>query len=469
MDLHTNLDEWVSGMIRARVYNRIPSDYSSRGTDFGSNSGIYLDIINEIKSRESEIQEIHLALYLFNNVHLYNELLRLAKKGVRVTVISLPLTGYDRRKIKAAKLIYGKAINEKAIDLRIFPHMYIWYGAEYAGGGASYSFHIKAGIIEYKDETSNLFLTSANLAPGDPTHSETAVFMETLQNSSIVRIFRTFFQEVENRARRFEDYNKYVNSISSELQQVFDFSFVGSVNRTRFSLQQASQAYFTAPFITIGEKGSNHYARERLVKVILAAKKRLLVCAQHSHDISPFNGYLGETMISSITEAKTSNPDIDVKVLKQVSSSGLADKRRAAFVEGHLHHASVPQRVNKFVHDKFLVADNAVVITTGNFTATQFGWGERRMAFKTGISDLAEVKSVVDSAASFFGTPKGSVFAQMTRPRKELPKVKVLRDDIFSEVNAFMVVEDLKIADQLAEYFSKLWSHPLSVDVEIPR
>jgi len=29
--------------------------------------------------------------------------------------------------------------------------MYFWYGAEYAGGGASYSLHIKAGLVRLRD------------------------------------------------------------------------------------------------------------------------------------------------------------------------------------------------------------------------------------------------------------------------------------------------------------------------------
>ena len=29
--------------------------------------------------------------------------------------------------------------------------MYFWYGVEYAGGGASYSLHIKAGLVRLRD------------------------------------------------------------------------------------------------------------------------------------------------------------------------------------------------------------------------------------------------------------------------------------------------------------------------------
>lgn len=455
-------------MVRIKVSNSVPSKYSSQGTPFGSNSGIYTDIINELKQGENDIEEVHLTLYLFNNRHLYDELLELAKKGVRIIVTSLPLTGYDRRKIKDAKDVYSRIIKDDLIDLLIFPHMYVWYGAEYAGGGAAYSFHIKAGIIKYRNGRKKVFLTSGNLTPGDPTHSETVAFVDETRGYSFSQAFQAFFSEVEGRAKPFKEYNELVQELSPELQQIFDFSFVGSINITNFNTTQFSHAFFTAPWITVAGKGSNHYARERLVEVILSAKQRLLVCAQHSHDISPFNGYPGQTMISSITKAKRDNPAMDVRVLKQVSSSGLADKRRAAFVEGHLYHAGIPQKVNKLVHDKFVVADNTVVITTSNFTATQFGWGERRMEYKTGTSNLKVVQEVIDSAKGFFKTPEGCVSARMTRPRKGSPRVKVFKKDVFSEVNAFIVIENSAVADQVAKHFDGLWGHSLSGDVEIP-
>jgi len=424
--------------------------------------------MSELEERVDDIKEVHLALYLFNNLHLYHALLRIASSGARVVVTSLPLTGYDRRKIHDAEDVYNRVIEDGNIMLRVFPHMYVWYGARYAGGGASYSFHIKAGLIKYRDGVSKALITSGNLAPGDPTHSETAIFMEANRNYPPITMFNEFFNEIERRAVPFEGYHNLVQRFPQELQQLFDFSYVGCLNMVNFIPNQASHAFFTSPWITIGGRGSNHYAREKLVETISSARRRLLVCAQHSHDLSPFNGYPGETMISSITEAKRAIPGLDVRVLKQVASSGLADKRRAAFVEGHLYYAGVPQRVNRLVHDKFIIADETAVITTGNFTATQFGWGNRRMKFQTSTDDIKAVQGVIDSAGAFFGTPGGRVSATMTRPRKKKPSVKVYKNDIFSEVNAFLIIEDPKIANQLAEYFSRLWSHSQSSDVEIP-
>jgi hypothetical protein len=70
--------------LRASVYTDIPKSYSSIGTKYGSNSHIYKSFISELRRDADEIREIHLSLYLFNNIDLYEELLRLAEKGIKV-------------------------------------------------------------------------------------------------------------------------------------------------------------------------------------------------------------------------------------------------------------------------------------------------------------------------------------------------------------------------------------------------
>lgn len=450
------------------MYNRLQSRYSSKDTIYGSNAEIYNDISSELEERTGEIEEVHLALYLFNNIRLYRKLLEIANKGARVIVTSIPLTGYDRRKIREAEHVYLQALEDDKIELKIFPHMYFWYGARYAGDGASYSFHIKAGLIKYFDGTSKVFITSGNLAPGDPTHSETAVFIEAPDDALIIERYSLFFEEIERRSIDSVIYHEASANLPRELKKVFDFSFIGGTEKINLSKENTKEAFFTAPFIKVEGVGSNHYARERLVELVLTAKERLLVCAQHSHDIDPFNGYMDKTLISSIMELKKSQPRIDIRILKQVASSGLADKRRASFVESHLYHAGVQQKHNRLVHDKFIVSDEKVVVGTGNLTATQFGWGNREMKLKTSMEKLNEVEGVIDLANSLFKNPERSVWAYMTRPRTGSPKVEIRKKDMFSEVNAFIYIEDPDIANQLSKYYDRLWNHNLSKEIEIP-
>jgi hypothetical protein len=453
---------------RIQIYCRAQSSYDFGGTLYWSNDQIYKDIISELTDRTDNISEVHLALYLFNNNLLYDNLLNIANGGTKVIVTSLPLMGYNKKKIGEAEKVYKRVIEDKKIELRIFPHMYKWSGALYAEGGPSYSFHIKAGIISYKDGISKVFLTSGNLAPGDPTHSETAIFLKSPNDSPIIRSFKLFISQIEDMAEPFKEYTNLIKSYPPELQALFDFCFVGSVNSININPSEAANLFFTAPFMTYGGMGSNHYARERIVDLISSAKRRLLLCAQHSHDVSPFDGYSGKTIINSVVATKKANPGIDVRMLKQVDSSGLSDKRRASFVEAHLDHVGIPQKKNKLVHDKFIVVDDTLIITTANFTATQFGWGNKQMEFDTESSNLDSVQHVITSAEDFFSTPKSCISARMTRPRTGAPKANVLKNDIFSEVNAFMVIKNAEATEKLAKYFYVLWNHSLSSDIIIP-
>jgi len=453
---------------KIKVYNRIPESYNTRGYPNGSNQELFLDTIIELGENREEIEEVHLALYLFNNRNLFQSLSECAWSGARVTVTSLPLSGYDSRKIAEAKKLYAKIVEDDEISLKIFPHMYSWYGARYAGGGASYSFHIKTGLIEYKNGSQKVFVSSGNYAPGDPTHSETAIFIESVDNSHILKPFSKFFNEVEKRAIDFKEYHDHTSHLEPVYQRLVDFSFIGGSKHVNFSDGLPSNFVFSAPFIKMNGLGSNHYAREKIIELISNARHRLLLCAQHSHDIKPFDGYKGPTIIGTLIEKKRANPDIDVRVLKQVSSSGLADKRRAAFVEGHLHYSSIPQKVNRLVHDKFIVADDVVLITSANFTATQFGWGDRRMEFRTPTGDIKKVEKIIELGNNLFDNDSNQIWTSMSRPRSGSPIVRVLKNDIFSEVNAFIIIEDQSIASSLAYYYERLWNHNISSNVEIP-
>jgi len=458
------------GDLKVKIYGEVPPLASSEGSSVGSNPKIYNRIKNEILSNVQNIEEAHFALYLFNNIDLLGVLKQVARAG-SVTVTSLPLSGYDERKIGRAQKIYDELKGGlENFKLLIYPHMYVWYGAEYAGGTPSYSFHVKVGYITYKDGSSKIILTSCNLAPGDPYHSETAVIVDDPSSSTpYSSAFKEFFNQVEQLAIPWSHYSNSVQKLSKQLQLAFDFAFIGKYNLKDWRGRFLDNAFFTGPFITINNMGSTWYARKKIVDLIMSVEKRLLVAAQHIHDIAPFNGYTGETLISAIIEKKGANPSLEVKVLKQVSSKGLADKRRAAFAECHLSYAGIEQKANKLVHDKFVIADDTVLVTTSNFTATQFGWGDHKMEF-TIESDYRTVSDVVDVALSLFGHPRDLVTINPSRSRRSMKeKTKVTKLDVFAEVNGFIIIEDESLANALAEYFYKLWNHSLSERVAVPR
>lgn len=307
------------------------------------------------------------------------------------------------------------------------------------------------------------------MAPGDPTHTEVAASAHVPRNSQIARAFEGFFSALEARSIPYADYFEASKGLPGALLRAFDFSFVGGAQPMDLGAPpKEGGALFTAPFITYGGMGSNHCARELLVGAAVSARSRLLVCAQHAHDVMPFDGYGGKTLVRALVELKRQMPAANLMVLKQVASSGLADMRRAAFAEAHLFYAGVPQRVNKLAHDKFAVIDGAAIISTGNFTATQFAWGKRQMECTLPNCTVADAERAVARAIDLFKPPSGSVRVVPVRSSRGPPKVKVVKDDIFSEVNGLILLNDPATADALARHFGALWIHPASSDVVVP-
>lgn len=457
-----------------RPYNRVIQDYKSVGTNVGSNKEIYQDIIKEIDANSSKIKEIYLALYLFNNQYLYNKLLDLAKKGIKIIVFTIPLSGYDRRKIAYAKKIYFDAIDKNNFKIKIYPHMYIWYGARYAGGGAGYSFHIKAGMITYKNDSNKVFLCSGNLAQGDPTHTESVIFIEGSGYNPYFNSFKKFFFDLDLRAIELEEYlNMQKDAVgrgSDVMNKAFDFSYIGGKKVIDLKHDGVKVCFFSAPFYKINGTGSNHYLRNFISNLILNAKDRIILCAQHIHDISPFDNYSESTLIKSLCYKKETQKDVEIKVLKQVASPGLADPRRAAFVEAHLYYAEISQRINKLIHDKFIIIDDFLFFSTSNFTTTNLAYGERKMEYITDAEDESEVERLIKTAKKFFRIQPDKLEKYTTKPRKlgKKPKIKIKKLDIFSEVNGFLLVKNKELSNHFYSYFMELWAHKFSREVEIP-
>jgi len=452
---------------KANLYCRLPNEYGS-GFIQGSNDKIFFDIVEELNENSDQIKEIQLTLFLFNNMELYNNLLKLAEKGINITIISLPIQGYKKGKREKAKKLYTKILTDNKIKLLIYPHMYVWYTVGY-GGFAPYSFHIKAGQIIYKTNESKIFLTSANVASGDPTHSEIALFLKCDKNSKAAEIYQNFFSEICERAVCFETYKQIIAKLPAGLEQIYDFLYVGCLRMKNLDAAQHNKIFFTAPFLTYNGIGSNHYARQKIIEVIKSAQKRLLFCAQHSHDIDPYDNYNGETIIKALTTITKENPDIEVCFLKQTDSSGLTSKGRASYAEEYLHRAKIPQKANKLLHDKFIVADDTVLFTTGNFTATQFTWGEIYMEHYTSKIGLGDAQTIIDNACEYFNIPNVRLEANpMEASEGNQKKIEIRKLDVFSEVNAFIIIDNKEIADNVENYFKKLWNHKLSKEVKIP-
>jgi phosphatidylserine/phosphatidylglycerophosphate/cardiolipin synthase-like enzyme len=124
---------------------------------------------------------------------------------------------------------------------------------------------------------------------------------------------------------------------------------------------------------------------------------------------------------------------MEFRFLKQVPHSSLADKRRAAIAETLFQfEIKAEQRYNNLTHDKFIIVDDTLVISTANYTSTQFAYGKRRMEYKEG-------------------------------------KNRFIKDDIFSEVNGFIILNNCpgEVIQKYEEHFNDLWNQGVDIKINL--
>jgi len=416
--------------VKIRAYCRIPEKRSIKAKE-GSCPELLYDLFGELDGAS----EIHIASYLFNNPVYFYFLSSLAEKGCVVKITSLPILGYSDKPSKVegfegkisgrqmANVIYDKIRCTNNMELKIFPHLYIWYGALYAGGGASYSFHIKAILAKFQNGIKKCILSSGNFMFTDPYHSDNLLVIEG--GHEYESAFKKFFADLDNFSI---PYGVFCNDFK-EYKDEFLFSFHGkeiNLNSNKFK-----SCFFTAPFYLYDNIGSNHYAGNRIIELINGAHKRIWICAQHFHDLVSFDNER-ETIIGALYKKYLSDPSIEFRFLKQVPHSSLADKRRAAIAETLFQFVmKVEQRYNRLAHDKFMIFDNTLLVSTANYTSTQFAFGKRRMDFKNG-------------------------------------EIKSRKIDNFSETNGFAVINNFPaVVKEYETHFNTLWEGGESIEIKL--
>lgn len=406
-----------------RSFCRVPKNTKSL-----SAKGACPELLDDLLKELDGAKEVHIAAYLFNNMEYCDKLIDLAKKGCKVSITSIPIWGYSTTKKKVSDIgkvsaqelaeeVYNKLSQEPNIRLYIFNHMYVWYKPTYSTNSVPYSFHIKAVTIELED-VNKCIISSGNFKVTDPPHSDNLLVIEN--EAQIFDIFKQFMSVIENKAEPYNTYKQSHRSIDDDFSHVFKENPVNLGNK---------ETIFTAPFVKVNGVGSNHYAGNRICDMIEKADKQVLICAQHFHDVLPYDDSVQSTILGALTRLRNNRPGVDIKVLKQVASSGLADKRRAAITETYCEYKiKVEQKINKLTHDKFIIVDDAVIVTSANFTPTQFVFAERNMSLRNGV---------------------------------------IRKYDVFSEVNGFVIVRDQDVYKNYKDHFDKLWSNGEKIHIKI--
>lgn len=406
-----------------RAYCRIPD---KKRTDIRAKEGSCPPLMYDLFSELKGAKQIHIAAYLFNNPIYFDFLSELAEDGCKIKITSLPISGYSNKPLKVegfkdkisgkhmALKVYRGIQNTKNMELEIFPHLYVWYGALYVGGAASYSFHVKAIYAKFPSRKNKCILSSGNFMFTDPFHSDNIIVFKGMPNYE--KPFAKFFKDLEKLS---VPHSEFCRKYKSNRDQ-FLYSFAGreiNLNRGEFR-----NCFFSAPFYLYSTIGSNHYAGSRIIDIINNAKERVWVCAQHFHDLVSFDPER-ETIIKAIYNKFLENPKIEFRFLKQVPHSSLADKRRAGIAETLFQFVmKAEQRFNNLAHDKFIIVDDTLIVSTANYTSTQFAFGRRKMVAGKGDD-------------------------------------KIVKEDNFSEVNGFAIIPSCpkRILAIYESHFNSLW------------
>lgn len=406
-----------------RSYFDIPSNNKAH---FKGSSPLLLDkLIEELQGAKS----IHISFFLFNNEFLQEELERLSENGCEVNIYSLPLGGYTKKtveiykdnleesfsssKYEYANKIYRRIAKKTNISLNIFPHTYIWYKQKYSRGDQPYSLHNKSILARFSDGSYKCISSSCNFALGDPPHSENFLVVENCINT--IRMFGAYFKNLRKHSMPQDEYVEHSKKYGD-----FQYIVKNSVNLKDIF----HNCYFTAPFIKYEGIGSNHYVQRRIIDLLSQAKNKIYICSQHFSDFKSFDRE-SLSIVKEIRKIKILNPKIEIKILKQTRSSDLEQGYRTKETEVFLSKSEgIEQKYWKpVIHDKFMVIDDQLIVTTANFTSTQFAWKENHeMEYKLSGNESEIYKNT------------------------------------FSEINSFHFVNDVRTVSAYEGHFNNLWN-----------
>lgn len=435
------------------IFDGLHRNQSKRRYEFyaeGSSPNIFRQLVSFLERRKDDITEITLANYLFNNLQFANQVRRLAQLGVKVNVISIPLEGYDtqparcegfnsyftgegcphigesRSKYDFAERIYRYLRQSGDYSLHQFEHVYLRSPRvnRFSRGRVPFSLHIKSILIEMRDGSSFSVLTSSNLALRDTLKEELCLIVQNTADD--LAYSRAFYRHLIEHSKQVSDVDLHTEHDYSHYRQPFN-----PIEARLVSGKE--QFFFTAPFLA----HSNQEIEGRIRQKIASAQRRVLLCAQH---INTFEAELKQATASTQGAVKikllsqtyidethqelangTRYPDHTVLVAGKPENTRVPANPRSfkEFIARLKQNVPCEYYFNQDVHLKFIVVDDDVIISTGNFTLTQFVYEAIN----------------IDKFEKFDGSYQGT----------------------FSEVNGYFVRENAAdLANQLAQHFECL-------------
>lgn len=330
---------------------------------YGSSPDIADRIYKFFLRFSNEASELHVCLYLFNNNHIADALVELAKKGVSIFITTIPLEGYTNRvvtvsdekgyrrtsKYLEAKKVHQRLLNTPNVSLKYFNHIFVRSAnfKNFSRGALPYSLHIKS-ILLVTNKCQYKLLTSSNLAVGDELKDE-LLLIERIPKDDKSNLI--FFYHIHELATSFP-----------VLKNKLDFYYPDKV------YDPFNNRIFTSPFY----KDSNSKVDRDIKNLIRSAKTRLIICAQHvtnfASDISVALRRNEKLLVTIITQTYAGDSHIYEKVRHPKNENDFRNFSKA------ISKSNISYFVNDSVHHKFIVVDDMSIISTANYTNTQAIW-----------------------------------------------------------------------------------------------
>ncbi|NOY95639.1 MAG: hypothetical protein GXO81_04545 [Chlorobi bacterium] len=342
------------------------------------------------------IYSVSIAIYLFNNFELHKLFRELAGKGIQVNVVSIPLEGYDHSspqaitnsdgspalknkhtKYSLASIIYQDFL-EKPLGnyhLYLFPHTYIRSPRikPFSRGKMPYSLHTKSFLIEFRNGDIVSGLTSSNLAMRDLVKHDTFLLREAAPGEG--QSVKVFFSHLVNASVP-------INNFRQNKTDVFNYPI------RQQECPATGENHFVAPFyINSAEK-----AERIIIDLMQTAQQRICVMAQHISAFDyhvPLNFKTGKQTGSRVkrggmlhTLLEKGKQGVEVVCISQTyvcsPEKGKGFRKPANqsnFINFIREFRKLPKPkyfVNDAIHSKYIIVDDKVVVTTFNYTPTQF-------------------------------------------------------------------------------------------------
>ena len=362
-------------------------------TDLGSSPKLLQNLCEWLKSYKKQILSVDIAWYLFNNAYFFSVLEDLLKYDCKINIYSIPLEGYDATKpmkifshssnecigdftkFDLANKIYHRIqqITNPNLKLYIMPHMYIRSASvnPFSRGSMPYSLHLKSFMVQFKDGNVYAGLSSSNFAVRDASKIELACALllgERDKNATI-----DFYNGLRENSIEINKFNENT-----------DYTHYKIAKRRKI---RSSQTRYIAPFY---ENSAIDFEND-LIRLIKNAQHRIIIAAQHvcAYDYTYLERYASESNSDKVIRKsgiltyilQKASEGINVTVLSQTYADNeeRPKVRKPQNVNAFIKFAEAAKKiknchyyVNSDLHAKYIIIDNIAILTTCNFTPTQF-------------------------------------------------------------------------------------------------